>query len=193
MKGFHPAVCDKRNWGSVKKQRGIFHDTKRERSFPPQPHPARTQDQHASLPRENPVKCVIWICNWNTAGERACARVFKSASNSAHGCDLGCARGREVRSEIPRTFIFDFIFRLPSGERDGVLMKGAWNPGAVPSAHWPGSGSPSPSPQHWVARCHLYFLNSRVISSPAGLPHMEPHFCSGFLICTQHGARLWVF
>ncbi|GAA6082009.1 uncharacterized [Tachysurus ichikawai] len=31
---------------------------------------------------------------------------------------------------------------------------------------------PSPSPRHCLARRHPYLLNSGVISSPAGLPHM---------------------
>lgn len=142
----------------------------------------------------NSLMCVISICNWNTSKVRVCV-YLKSVLNSAHSCDLGCTPVFEAARCAQRfpTFYIWFHISAPLRWVRWSLNERSVEPWCCPISPLAQLRQPSPSPQHRLARCHPCLLNSWVISSPAGLPHMEPHFCCGFLISAQRLARLWLF
>jgi len=78
--------------------------------------------------------------------------------------DGACFVCSEIVSRLCSLY-FDFIFQLPSGERDEMLMEKMKNPSDLPSARRPGSG-----------RRASVLLISRERNAHGKLPSLPPQY-----------------
>lgn len=165
-----------RKLGIGKKAKRHISWHKKESSFPSLPHPARTTRPARLSFRGKILWCVWFQYATGTQPERVCIlRVCWRVHVWGVREPARCAQ------RFPAFYIW-FRISAPLRWARWSVNERSVEPWRCPISPLGRLRQQSPSPQHRVARHHPYLLNSRVISSPAGLPHMEPHFCSGFFI-----------